>query len=166
MSKAFTKDDDGDAPLVVPARRPLPAGETNYVTPGGLAALRVELRDLEAELGRVAASADGADARGARAVLAARIAELAARIASAVVVDPAAQPPDEVHLGATVRVRTDEGAERVYRIVGIDEADAEHGVIAFVAPLARALLGKQVGDTATVHTPRGDDDLEVVSIAY
>ncbi len=174
MSKAFNKDDESRAPLVVPARAPLPAGVTNYVTPRGLELLRDEMRALEAERAGLALAASGAatagdvddDARNRLAVVGARIGELGDRIATAVTVEPSAQPPDEVHLGATVRVRDEAGGERRYRIVGVDEADAEHGAIAFVAPLARALLGKQVGDVATVHTPRGEDELEIVAIEY
>jgi transcription elongation factor GreB len=63
-------------------------------------------------------------------------------------------------------VRTESGDERRYRIVGVDEADVAHGRVAFVAPLARALLGKKVGDGATVRTPGGEEELEVLAIAY
>jgi transcription elongation factor GreB len=83
-----------------------------------------------------------------------------------VLVDPAGQPPDEVRFAARVTVRSERGEERQYRIVGVDEADAQRGAIAFVAPLARALLGKRVGDAALVRTPQREEELEVVSIAY
>jgi transcription elongation factor GreB len=58
------------------------------------------------------------------------------------------------------------GEERHLEIVGIDEADAAHGRVAFTAPIARAILGRGVGDTAALDTPRGQDLLEVVSIDY
>ena len=54
----------------------------------------------------------------------------------------------------------------VRNIVGVDEADATNGRIAFVAPLARALLGKRPGDVVTFRTPRGEEELEVVSVTY
>lgn len=170
MSKAFTKDDGADDGPIVPSRPPLAAGVANYVTPGGLAALRAELHELEAERSGIGSRPEGSDRRRASAALTARLAELTARIGSAVVVDPASQPHDEVRFGATVtvvaRVGTDAGVERRYRIVGVDEADVARGRVAFVAPLARALLGKRVGDEATLRTPRGEEELEVVSIAY
>ena len=50
--------------------------------------------------------------------------------------------------------------------MGIDEADAAHGRMAFTAPIARAILGREVGDTVAIDTPRGQDRLEVVSIDY
>jgi transcription elongation factor GreB len=53
-----------------------------------------------------------------------------------------------------------------YTIVGVDEADAAQQRIAFVSPLARALLGRTVGDTVRLRAPRGDRELEIVAIAY
>ena len=75
-----------------------------------------------------------------------------------------------VRFGARVTLRTlsgeRAGEEREIEIVGIDEADAAHGRVAFTAPIARAILGRRVGDTATMDTPRMKDLLEVVSIDY
>jgi transcription elongation factor GreB len=164
MSKAFTKD-EGEEPLLVPSRRaPLPDGVVNYVTPRGLGLLRAE---LAAEQGRQTALG-GADTERARAhaLRAARIAELEARIASAVVVQSDQQPHDEVRFGAEVTVKNLGGVVRVYRIVGVDEADAARSAVAFVAPLARSLLGKRRGDAAVVSTPAGEDELEVLAISY
>jgi transcription elongation factor GreB len=122
-------------------------------------------KELEGWAERRAAGSDAEQAR-AGALHAARVAELEARIASAVLVEPALQPQDEVRFGAEVRVKNGMGTERAYRIVGVDEADAASGAIAFVAPLARSLLGKRVGDAALVRTPAGEDELEVVAITY
>jgi transcription elongation factor GreB len=163
MSKAFTKDEGEDkSAVIVPRRAPLPAGVPNYVTESGMAALRAEHAALAAERARLEGAADPG-----LTVVAARLSDLEARIASASLVDAAAQPRDEVRFGATVTVRDESGAERGYRIVGVDEADAARGRIAFVAPLARALLGKRVGEAATLRTPGGgEEELEVLSIAY
>jgi transcription elongation factor GreB len=147
MSKAFTKDDDGgDGPLLVAPRVPLPSGSPNYVTERGLALLRAELgQELERWAARTPPTSDTERARaGARH--AARVAELEARIGCAVLVDSARQ--------------------RTYRIVGVDEANAASGDVAFVAPLARSLLGKRVGDVELVRTPAGEDELEVLAIEY
>ena len=168
MSKGFTKDDAVDEPLVVPARAPLPAGTTNYVTPRGLSLLRAELGELTAARARAQAAAAGGDADSIReaTLLATRIGELEIRISSAELVDPATQPQSEVRFGATVTVLAEDGTARRYRIVGVDEADAAAGRIAFVSPLARALLGLRVGDVAVARTPRGDEELEVTAIIY
>jgi transcription elongation factor GreB len=167
MSKAFTKDDDaGDAPLFVSRRAPLPNGSPNYVTERGLALLRAELaRELERWAGRAQPLSDAERAR-AGALHAAQVAELEARIACAVLVESARQPRDEARFGAKVRVRNSAGSERTYRIVGVDEADAASGDVAFVAPLAGSLLGKRVADVALVRSPAGGDELEVLAIDY
>jgi len=165
MSKAFTKDDDaGELPLAPPRRPALPADVPNYVTPRGLAQLQAE---LQAELARELPSSDQ-DTERARAHLlrASRLAELEARIATAVLVHPDQQPRDEARFGAEVTVRNLAGAVRSYRIVGVDEADAGRAALAFTAPLARALLGKRVGEAAPVSTPAGEDELEILAISY
>jgi transcription elongation factor GreB len=166
VSKGFTKDDATDEPLVVPPRAPLPDGVANYVTPRGLELLRDELAALTARRARAESrAADDPDAAREAAVLATRAGELEVRIDGAVPVDPHGQPRDTVRFGARVSVRGASG-ERRYRIVGVDEADPAAGTIAFTSPLARALLGKHLGDTASVRTPRGDDELEVLAIDY
>lgn len=168
MSKAFTKDEgDGAAEaVVVPPRASLPEGAINYVTPRGLEALRAELAELEGQRRVEDPAADEGDRRRAAAILDARTAQLAARIAGAVVVDPATQPTDEVRFGATVVVRGDDDRQRTLQIVGVDEADVRAGKIAFIAPIARALLGRSIGEAATVRTPRGDEELVVIAISY
>jgi transcription elongation factor GreB len=167
MSKAFTKDDDaGDAPVFVSRRAPLPADVPNYVTERGLAELRSELAAAQARWAERALEGEDAGRARAAVVHAAHIAELEGRIASAQLVDPRTQPQDEVRFGASVRLRSESGLERSYRIVGVDEANAAQGAIAFVAPLARSLLGKRVGDACLVKTPAGEDELELLEIRY
>jgi transcription elongation factor GreB len=165
VSKAFTKDDDGGGELLVVPRAPLPAGLPNYVTPRGFLALQAELHHLERQRAPIEA-ADSADRAAQMQALAQRSSELKARIASARVVDPNAQPRDEVRFGATIRVQGTSGDEQQYQIVGVDEADAAAGRVAFSSPLARALLGKRVGDSAEFRTPRDTHDLRVLGIVY
>jgi transcription elongation factor GreB len=160
MSKAFTKDDAREAPLVLPRRAPLPDDVPNYVTSRGLALLHEELANERRRL------AGGNVTPEQHALHVARLAAIEQRIASAVLVDSRAQPKERVRFGATVEVQSSSGARRRYHIVGVDEADAARGSIAFVAPLARSLLGKAVGDVATVTTPAGEDELEILAIAY
>jgi transcription elongation factor GreB len=163
VSRAFVKEDTEAAPLV-PRRAPLPEGTRNYVTPRGLRLLRAELDGLLAEIasreqGTVSASND-------LLTLRARISELEARLASAELVDPAQGALDIVRFGARVTVRLADGAERTYRIVGVDEANAAEGRLAFVAPLARALIGKRAGDVISWRTPRGEDEVEILSLDF
>jgi transcription elongation factor GreB len=165
VSRAFTKEDRAEAPLVVP-RAPLPAGVTNYVTASGLAALRRELASLEGERARrLTASPEGEQA-GEIAAWGERIANLEVRIHSAVLVDPAELAHDEVRFSARVTVTNRRGEQRQYRIVGVDEADAASGQIAFIAPLSRALLGKRIGELVSLRTARGEEEFEIVAIEY
>ena len=163
MSKAFTDEEAADSPPIVAPRPPLPPGTPNYVTPRGLAALRAELAALQAE--RASAERIGADAERAQALgaLARRRAELEQRIASAELVTPAGVVADGVRFGMRVTLGG-AGGERSYRIVGVDEADAAQGRIAFVSPLARELLGRSVGDALRVRTPGGEEELEILAI--
>ncbi len=143
MSKAFTKDDRPDQPLVLRRRAALPAGVPNYVTARGMRLLRQQL----------------ASATGAHRV------ELEQRIAS-LVVAPAPAQRDEIRFGARVTLRAADGQARSVHVVGVDEADPAAGSIAFVAPLARALLGHRRGDTVTVRAPGGAEELEVTAVDY
>ena len=166
MSRAFTKEDGAEPPPFVAPRAPLPAGAPNYVTPRGLALLRSELASLEASRSAIPLET-GTDAAPARAALQSRIQELKARLSSAVLVDPSERPSsDEVRFGARVMVQGDSSQPRQIDIVGVDEADAGSGRIAFVAPLAHALLGKRPGDVVIFRTPRGEEELEVISVTY
>jgi transcription elongation factor GreB len=165
MSKAFTKEDDRGAEEPALARRaPLPEGTPNYVTARGLALLEAELLALERE--RAQLSGEGDARRAAWLRLGAQIAELAARLASAVKVAPPAEGEEQVRFGAAVRIRREDGSEEVFRIVGVDEADPKRGCIAFVAPLARALLGKYAGDSVRFTSPRGAEELEITGVDY
>ena len=146
LSKAFTDEETAEPPPIVAARAPLPAGTPNYVTQRGLALLREELAALPAAHPQ-------------------RRAQLEERIASAVLVAPPAQPTDVVRFGATVTVEADDGARR-YRIVGVDEADPANGRIAFTSPLARALLGRRVGDVVRLRAPRGELELEIRAVQH
>jgi transcription elongation factor GreB len=181
MSSAFLKNETADAPVVIPARAPLPPGTPNYVTPRGLSLLRTELEDLEAERARVQSSQPDESERSRQlALVNGRIAALNSRIASAKVVESHGQPRDEVRFGATVtllsrplanktpvgKVEKAPGGERRLTLVGVDEADAAQGRIAFTAPIARAMQGKRVGDLVSFRTVRGEEMLEITGITY
>jgi transcription elongation factor GreB len=165
VSRAFVKEEQPEVPLAAPPRAALPEGTPNYVTARGLVLLRDELEALDrarVELDRVVGEAERARAV---ALWVRRRALLEERLATAVVVEPP-ERRDDVRFGAAVTVRAEDGSERAYRIVGVDEAEPAQGTVAFVSPLARALLGKRLGDVASVRTPRGEEELEIVDIAY
>jgi transcription elongation factor GreB len=164
VSKAFTSEETADDPVIIRARPPLPDGVPNYVTARGLALLREELTALDRARAALEASPVPADRLPA---LQARIGELTARITGAVLVDGAtAGAAEVVRFGATVAVRDAAGREHRYQIVGVDEANARQGRLAFISPLARALLGRRVGDAVVAQTPAGEQELEVLRVDY
>jgi transcription elongation factor GreB len=182
MSKAFTREQDGDAPqeeLELPETR-LPAGTKNYITPGGLRRLQDELQELRyVERPEVTATVAWAAENGDRSENAdykygkrrlhqidRRLRFLAKRIRAAEVVDPAERDDHRAFFGATVTVRDEDDELKTYAIVGVDESDASRNRISWVSPLARALRGKEEGDVVTFRSPGGLRELEVERVEY
>jgi transcription elongation GreA/GreB family factor len=165
MSRAFVKEDDQrNAGDELPERAQSP--HPNYVTPQGIADLQRESEELFAQRKATLEGGEKLAAEGNRGRIERNLRYTNARIACAILVDPATQPTDTVAFGATVCVREPTGEQRTFTIVGEDEADSEIGKASWVSPLARALRGAQEGDTVTWKRPSGDLDLEIVSIEY
>jgi transcription elongation factor GreB len=162
MSKAFTKEDSAPDAVVVPPRPPLPPGVPNYVTPRGLELLRAERRALEVARAAIEQMDDDGRRASALSSWSQRMAELEQRLASAEVVETAQQ--DVVRFGARVTVADAKGREHDYEIVGVDEANPAAGKVAFLSPIAKALLGAEVGDSVTVRKPGGAEQLEIVAV--
>lgn len=169
MSKAFTREED-DAPERNVPPRPvslLPTGAKNYLTPGGAQRLRDELdRLLNVERPQVLASAAANESRRLLQPLDQRIHHLQQSLQSATIVPPPSGPEEQVRFGATVTVRERAGEEAKYRIVGVDEADFDRGWVSWLSPIARALLKARVGDRVWVRVPSGEEELEILGIAY
>ncbi len=153
MSKAFVREpEDGEAFEELPDR--LISTHPNYVTPEGLAWMEAEVARLEAELSGLSPQQNKADyARISR-----DLRYWSARKNSAELVE--AFEGDVVRFGATVTLLREDDTRQTFRIVGEDEADPAAGSISYVAPLARALTGKSVGDTVTVN----DHEFEIAEI--
>jgi len=186
MNKAFTREsedeeEDGDAPENA---SPLPLGSKNYMTPAGFARLKGELDHLlgreRPELVATIAWAAGNGDRsengdyiyGKRRLreVDRRIRFLIKRLDAAEVVDPQSRrdegEDDRVYFGATVTVRNARDEERTVSIVGVDEIDTARGYISWVSPMARALLKAREGDTVTLNTPSGVEDLDILLVRY
>jgi transcription elongation factor GreA len=97
-----------------------------------------------------------------------RIQEIEGKLSRAQIIDITRLPPDDkVIFGATVTViNLDSDETRAYRIVGDDEADVKAGRISYQSPIARALIGKRVGDEVAVQTPSGTVSYEIDQVAY
>lgn len=163
MSRAFVNEDAGNDRPDLP-ELPVPPGP-NIVTPRGLAALHAKIAQRQIDLGGLKARPDRLD-KLPEAAAERDLRWLEARLKAAVVIDPAQHDLTEVAFGLAVTVADEAGKETTYEIVGEDEADAPRHRIAPNSPLARALLGAQVGDVVTWPRPAGAIELEVVRIAH
>jgi transcription elongation GreA/GreB family factor len=153
MSRAFVKEQDVDTAEHLPDR---PVSEhPNLVTDNGKAEIDTALAEARVAYAAAQVSSD-------RALIAAAAREIrywSARRASTRLV-PVSGDTSEVRFGATVTIVRDDGREQTFRIVGEDEADPGKGSISYVSPLAKAMLGKTVGDVITT----GKDEAEITSI--
>ena len=181
MNKAFVKEQDQDADDDLPESAAIPPGTRNYMTPAGYAALRQELihlmneeRPAMVQIVSWAASNGDRSENGDYLYGKKRLREidrrmrfLTKRLDIAEVVDPSLQPNrDQVFFGATVVYSDKSGEEHTITIVGMDEADPLNGKISWISPVARALIKAREGDTITLQTPAGPDELDVLEFRY
>ncbi|MCL2297433.1 MAG: transcription elongation factor GreB [Proteobacteria bacterium] len=183
MNKAFTREDaaleDDDEFSSAPA---LPANAPNYMTPAGFARLKAELDHLTGdERPALVATVAWAAGNGDRSEngdyiygkkrlreIDRRIRFLVKRLDKAVVVDPLERRDDSerIYFGATVDIVNDGGEERTVTIVGVDEFDPARNHISWVSPMATALLRSRVGDTVTLRTPAGLEEITIADVRY
>ena len=154
--------------------------EKNYITPDGYKRLVDELTELATvERPKVVREVSDAAAEGDRSENAAyiygkrrlreidrRMGFLQRRLEHVQVVKAEEQQKDKVRFGAFVTIEDEEGDERVFQIVGVDEVDAKHGKISWKSPVGRSLLGKQVDDDVRVRWELGERELTIVDITY
>lgn len=123
--------------------RPI-SSHPNFVTPEGMAQIEAEVARFQAAFSALTPEAQADVARINR-----DLAYWTARRSSAQLVE--AEPGDVVRFGSTVTILAEDDSRRTYRIVGEDEADPAKGSISYVSPLAKAITGKNVGDTVEVN---------------
>ncbi|HVI52893.1 MAG TPA: transcription elongation factor GreA [Candidatus Sulfotelmatobacter sp.] len=151
------------------------------MTPGGLVTLEDELRQLKSversaviraiaearEHGDLSENAEYHAARERQSFIEGRITELEDVISRAQVIDATSLSGDMVRFGATVTLADeDSDDESIYQIVGVHEADIRSGRLSVHAPLARALIGKHIGDSVEVSTPGGSKSYEIVDVRF
>jgi transcription elongation GreA/GreB family factor len=147
MSVAFTREEDYEATAADLPDRPI-SPHPNLVTPEGLAAIEAELASARAAY----TAAQAGDVKEDRTAMARATRDLrywSSRRASAQLVEPA-EADGTVRFGGSVTIEREDGRRQTWRIVGEDEADPARGSVSYVSPLAQAVLGKGVGELATV----------------
>ena len=119
------------------------------------------------EHGDLSENAEYHAARERQSFIEGRVLELEDKISRAEVIDISLQSGATVKFGAKVKLVDEETEEEVvYQVVGPEEADIQKGLLSVTAPLGRALIGKETGDTVEVATPRGTRYFEVLEVAY
>ena len=168
MSKAFTRESDGDGEDDDGGLPPLPAGTRNYITPQGYARLRAELLQLiDEERPQVVEAVHWAARNGDRSENGDYLYGKKRLLEIAEVTDPSVHHGrDPIFFGATVRYADEAGAEREVTILGIDEADSARNQVSWISPIARALLKAREGDVVKLQTPAGTQEIEVLSVRY
>jgi transcription elongation factor GreA len=151
------------------------------MTGPGLVRLETELRQLRAEErpaviraiaearahGDLSENAEYHAARERQSFIEGRIQELEEVTSAAEVIDPTTLTGDHVKFGAHVKLLDEETEKQSsYQIVGVYEADIKQALLSISSPLAKAMIGKKVGDTVSVPAPGGDRSYEIVSIRY
>jgi transcription elongation factor GreB len=182
MSKAFVKEEGGapedDVDASASAAPQLPAGK-NYISPAGYARLEAELRSLveverpevvktvawAASLGDRSENADYIYGKRRLREIDRRVRFLIKRLESAEVVRSAGRDTDQVFFGASVKVRSGKETREI-TIVGVDEVDPANGRVSWVSPIARALIKARAGDTVTLRSPAGEEQLEILEVTY
>lgn len=179
MSKAFTKESDGDDDAPDAELQQLPTRK-NYITPAGHERLKTELQDLlykqRPDIVQVVAwaasngdrSENGDYLYGKKRLreIDRRIRFLTKRLEIAEVIDPAQVKSTKVQFGAKVTFSNEAGVKKVVQIVGIDEIDPGKGKISWISPLAKVLLNQEVGEAVTFVSPKGEEELEILKIVY
>jgi transcription elongation factor GreB len=180
MNKAFVKESDDDDDLDG-AQPQIPLGAKNYITPAGYRRIKDELLHLiDVERPEVVRIVHWAASNGDRSEngdyiygkrrlreIDRRIRFLTKRLDAAEVVDPSAHHgSSQIFFGATVTYENQAGEEHTVTIVGIDEIDPLNGKISWVSPVARALTKAHEGDSVTLQTPAGMEELEIVEVHY
>lgn len=148
MSVAFTKEGDSEATAADLPDRPI-SPHPNLVTPEGLAQIEAALAAARAAYSAAQTADDVSSDRTAMARATRDLRYYGARRASAQLVETPEQP-DRVAFGTTVTLERDDGRIQSFRIVGEDEADPAKGSVSYISPLAAAVLGKEIGEVATV----------------
>jgi transcription elongation GreA/GreB family factor len=158
MAVAFTREEDYESQAADLPDRPVSA-HPNLVTASGLAAIEAELSAARTAYAQAQSEGGISADRTAMARATRDLRYWSSRRASAQLTEPQGGA-DKVLFGRTVEFEREDGRRQSFRIVGEDEADPAKGSVSYVSPLARALMGKAVGDTASVNGA----EVEIVAV--
>jgi transcription elongation GreA/GreB family factor len=165
MSRGFVKEDDLEHAGTDLPERPI-SQHPNYVTLIGLNQLRQTVEKLETSRLNYSKRKEDPNAQQKLAEIDRDLRYFFARLESAQYVDSNNQPKDIVLFGASVKVVDESGEVLQFTIVGEDEADIAQHKVSYVSPIAKALIGKKIGDYVMWQRPAGPMTLEIIEIHY
>jgi transcription elongation factor GreB len=179
MSKAFTKEDDDSDDSQDVELQSLPTRK-NYITPKGFKRLQDESHELlnvtRPDIVQVVSwaafngdrSENGDYLYGKKRLreIDRRIRFLSKRLEIAEVIDPLQVKSVRAQFGATITFQNEEGLKKTISIVGIDESEPARGKISWISPLAKVFLNHEVGEVVSFKSPKGEEELEILSIIY
>jgi transcription elongation factor GreB len=166
MSRGFIKEDDQEEIPIVPQRAYLPEGVTNFVTPFGMNQLLAEKQMLINEKNNLN-SANENETRIELNYINAKLQLLNNRIVEAKVVNLNEQPQNEIRFGAMITLKIESSKKiQTFQIVGVDEADISKGKVSFIAPIAKVLINRKIGDKVILKQAKKDNVFEIIDISY
>ena len=164
MSRAFVKENDLEHAGIDIPERPV-SSEINYVTPFGLNQIKETLSSLDKKRDQFLGNEDTIS-KQKKMRIEKDIRYYAARLKSAILVKPNAQISDKVLFGACIELQNEDGNSEYYEIVGEDEADYKKNKISYVSPIAKSVIGNNIGDEVILTKPEGLTRLIIKKISY
>lgn len=174
MNKAFVKESDDEPLSTLPE---MPTGVRNYITPAGYRHMQTELWHLLGVLRAATATVTAVGEHDPDFIdnlseaqireTEQRIHYLQTRLDTAEIVDPSVHAGEQqIFFGATVTYQNEKSEQQAVSIVGLDELDPSNGKISWLSPVAQALLNAFEGDSVTLETPAGDEELHISNVLY
>ena len=164
MSRAFVKENDLEHAGIDIPERPV-SSEINYVTPFGLNQIKEILSSLDKKRDQFLGNEDTIS-KQKKMRIEKDIRYYAARLKFAILVKPNSQISDKVLFGACIELQNEDGNSEYYEIVGEDEADYKKNKISYVSPIAKSVIGNNIGDEVILTKPEGLTSLIIKKISY
>tara|TARA_B100000035_G_scaffold79888_1_gene66917 strand:- start:24326 stop:24823 length:498 start_codon:yes stop_codon:yes gene_type:complete len=164
MSRAFVKENDLEHAGIDIPERPV-STEINYVTPFGLNQINKKLSSLEKKRRQFLKKEDAISVQK-KMRIEKDIRYYATRLKSAILVNPDSQLSDKVLFGAYIELQNEDGISEFYEIVGEDEADFKKNKISYVSPIAKSVIGNNLGEEVVLKKPKGFERLIIKNISY
>ncbi len=165
MSRGFIKEDDLELAGTDVPERPI-SPYPNYVTPNGLIQLREKIEQLQSQREKLKPLKDDTQVSQRLGTIDRDLRYFESRLETSILVEPLEHNHDVILFGAYVEVEDEDGQESIFMIVGEDEADLSVNKVSYVSPIAKALIGRKIGDSVIWQRPAGNIELHIKKFHY